>query len=165
MPTADDLARAQRLHIRAVQTKPVLIILFLACAGLLLLYLCGLQDVGAYAFGLASGGAFALYMVTIYPARLGRKMFAQQKNLHRNVSFSFGADGVFCMNANGQANTPWGDYLRWREDKHIVLLYLSSALFQFIPKRTLGAQELTAFRNFAAAADVPGAKKAQKKRG
>lgn len=67
--------------------------------------------------------------------RRARKQFAQQKNLQRPIEFSWDEQALHWASANGNGQMPWSDYVKRRQNERIVLLYLSDALFQMIPKR------------------------------
>ena len=48
--------------------------------------------------------------------------------------------------ANGQSAIPWNHILKWREDRHLFLLYPNDILFLFymIPKRCVADETVLA---------------------
>jgi hypothetical protein len=47
----------------------------------------------------------------------------------------------------GDSNTQWSGYVRYRETKHLFLLFVSDSGFRAIPKRALPAEQASQFRN------------------
>lgn len=77
-----------------------------------------------------------------------RRIHAQQRDLQRVVTLTADAAGLHAETETGSSRTPWSDYLRWREDERVILLYRSDAIFQFIPTRVLNAEQRVAMRAF-----------------
>lgn len=73
--------------------------------------------------------------------RRARKLFAQQKNLQRPLRFGWDEQGLAWVNESGSGKTAWSDYLKWRENDRVFLLYLSDAMFQMLPKRAFADSE------------------------
>ncbi|HEY0231396.1 MAG TPA: YcxB family protein, partial [Dokdonella sp.] len=71
--------------------------------------------------------------------RRARRLFAQQKNLQRPVTFSWDEDGLAWASVNGSGRTPWADYLKWRQNERLYLLYHSDLMFQMLPKRAFAS--------------------------
>ena len=130
-----DYVRAQYLHIRPRPFYKVLGTLVLA----LFLWAAWLS--------LTSGdfGAFdVLFLVTIVALILNftvyipwktRRVYRQQKALQREQSFKFDDAGASISNENGQATMPWSDYLKWKQNDHLILLYLSDCMYHMLPRR------------------------------
>ena len=144
----EDYVAAQRLHTRWTR-KRVLISLCAAVAGAVLLLLdqpwsfiagCGL-------IGGVAGGTVAFEIARRYQIpRRARRLFAQQKNLQRPLTFSWDDEGLSWTSANGSGKTPWVDYLKWGQDERLFLLYHSDAMFQMLPKRAfVTAAQLQSF--------------------
>jgi hypothetical protein len=70
--------------------------------------------------------------------RRARRIFAQQKNLQCPFEFRWDDDALLGVNERGSNRTPWSDYVKWAQDDRIILLYLSDAMFQMVPKRCFG---------------------------
>ncbi len=86
-----------------------------------------------------------------------KRIHAQQRDLQRAITLIADADGLRTETETGHSRTPWPDYLRWREDERVILLYRSDALFQFIPTRILDTRQRAAMRAFWDAARAGGA--------
>ena len=88
----------------------------------------------------------------VLPFRV-RRIFRQQKNLSRETALYWDRTGLHTRTANGTSMTPWADYVRFREGEDVILLYHSLALFQFIPRRVLSADDQADLT--AATRDIP----------
>ena len=95
-------------------------------------------------------------MLAVLPRRT-RRIVQQQKNLHRPFDLWWDADTIFTKSANGDARIPWSDYLKWRENGRLFLLYRSDVLFQMFPKRAFPAAQIDEFRALARAKIAPAA--------
>jgi hypothetical protein len=134
---AEDYVSAQRLH--TVWTrKRTLTTLGFGAAGLVLALLRHEWSLvaGGALIGGSVGGAVAYEFVRrfVLPMR-ARRLFAQQKNLQRPVTFRWDDAGLAWSSENGSGKTAWGDYLKRRQNDRVVLLYHSDAMFQMLPKR------------------------------
>ncbi len=80
-----------------------------------------------------------------------------QRHLQEELTVTWDTQGLRAATLNSDTRTPWPHYRRWREDARVVLLYQSDALFQFIPKRVLGKDQVTDLQTRAAAGNARGA--------
>ena len=55
--------------------------------------------------------------------------------------------GTQFIYTTGDSNTQWSGYVRYRETKHLFLLFVSDAGFRAIPKRAFSAEQASQFRN------------------
>lgn len=130
-----DYVRAQYLHIRPRPLYKVLgtivFALFLWAAWLSVTS----DDFGTFDV------FFLLFIValilnfTVYIPWNTRRVYRQQKALQRELSFGFDDAGVSISNENGQSMTPWSDYLKWKQNDQIILLYLSDCMYHMLPRR------------------------------
>lgn len=67
--------------------------------------------------------------------RRARKRFKQSKGLQRPYTISPEKDTLNIRGQTGYNNTPWSDFLKWREDKLVFLIYSPNGTFRVIPKR------------------------------
>lgn len=144
----DDYVVAQRLHTR--WTKKRLLVSLCACIAGGLLALSEYEwlfVVGCGLIGGAVGGAVAFEITRkLQLPRRARRLFAQQKNLQRPATFSWDGEGLAWSNANGSGKTAWTDYVKWRQNERLFLLYHSDVMFQMLPKRAFqGAEQLQSF--------------------
>jgi len=70
-----------------------------------------------------------------------RRLFTQQKGLHGSFRLEFADGGVSASTAHGQAQCPWSHIHKWKEGRHLLLLYFSDAMFAIVPKRCFGTKE------------------------
>jgi hypothetical protein len=105
-------------------------------------------SLGALAGGVIGG--FACHYIWI-PWQ-ARRVFRQQKSLHRPFELSWDSNGLHAKDANGEYRHLWSDILRWREGERLFVLNLSDAMFLMIPKRAFPEeQSLSAFRDLVRA--------------
>ena len=112
---------------------------------------------GVIGTALAGGLLFPLAMIRWRVPVAARRIYRQQRGLRQEVTLAWTREELAIQTALGQARLPWADYIRWREDRNIVLLFQSDAIFQMLPKRVLSPAALGELRACAEAAGVPGA--------
>lgn len=139
--SADDYVAASMLHSRWTRKRiwtsaaATAIGLALAAVGNHWLLVAGSALAGG-----AIGGAVAYEVARrLFLPWRARRLFAQQRSLQRPVQFTWDAEGLSWSSANGSGRTPWSDYVKWRQNEHILLLYHSDALFQMLPKRAFSS--------------------------
>src|SRR5262245_4243834 len=134
-----DFLSAQRLHYKWSSGKwiaagAVSMLAVAACVALIVngrprglgvILLCGV-------FGAWIGGAVTRFG---YIPWKGRKVFRQQQALHRPFEMSWDSQVLTCQNATGESRIPWSDFIRWKENERLFLLYVSDVASQFIPKQ------------------------------
>ena len=81
-------------------------------------------------------GAFVIVRFVVVPRQLTR-VFTQQKDLSAPFEMTL-TDQEFSMrNEFGASHLPWDSFVKWKEDKEMLLLYRSDVMFQMLPKRLL----------------------------
>lgn len=93
-------------------------------------------------------GARLLNYLWLVP-RATRKLFRQQKTLHRPMTYSWSEAGLKVTGESGEWLFAWADYLKLAENAKIVLLYEGPRLFQMLPKRFFTAEQLADLRHCA----------------
>ncbi len=96
-----------------------------------------------------------LVMMLLLPFK-SRRTFRMQRSLHGDIEIGWNTEGLKASTGMGQSIMKWTDYVRWRENAAVILLYHSDNLFQFIPKRVLSPQQDTSLRQAATAAGLRG---------
>ncbi|QXT34755.1 YcxB family protein [Sphingomonas sanguinis] len=86
-------------------------------------------------------GIFLSINYVLLPRRT-RRIFAQQKNLHNEVALQWGDGGVSFQSEKGSSKFAWSDFIRIAENRNAIILLQSDALFNFIPKRVLSADDV-----------------------
>jgi hypothetical protein len=90
---------------------------------------------------------FVLTFGAWLPYRI-RRTFRQRKDLHRECSFVGTAEGLRFASDGIDGIKPWSDYLKWREGRTVLLLYISDGQYQLIPKRFFEpCEDLSMFRS------------------
>jgi hypothetical protein len=141
---ADDYAAAQALHTRWTARR-TLFSLAAIVGGIVLVLLSHHWTIvaGCALIGGAVSGAITFETLRrfLIPRR-ARRLFAQQKNLRRPTVFHWDDHGLSWTSVQSSGTTPWTDYLKWRENEHMFLLYHSDLMFQMLPKRAFRDAEL-----------------------
>jgi|GEM_PF-662710 len=106
---------------------------------------------GAAAGGWIGGTVARRWLV---PRRV-RRRYRERQATHRASTLTWDETGMTIDNENGHMRAPWSDFVKWRADERVMLLYRSRLLFMTIPKRVFGTPG--ALRDFEshAAAHVP----------
>ena len=130
-----DYVRAQYLHIRPRPLYKILgsivAALFLWAAWLALTS----DDFGGFdILFLVTIVAFILNF-TLYIPWKTKLVYRQQKALQRKLTFKFDDTGAEVSHENGQSTLPWSDYLKWKKNDHLILIYLSDCVYHMLPRR------------------------------
>ena len=101
---------------------------------------------------------FPLYRYIFLPNRI-KKLFAQQKELNLPIEFEFTDTGMNTTNELGNSTRPWAHFVKWKENKDLLMLYHSDVLFSMIPKRFFAdPQQVETVKSFLEKNEVPKAK-------
>ncbi len=88
------------------------------------------------------GGIVGHWIQRIYCIHIGaKKIYKQQKTLHEAFTCSWSDDCLLVSGGSSSSKTPWHNYMRWRENDSVFLLYHSDALFQIIPKASFASED------------------------
>ena len=109
------------------------------------------------AVGVVVSSSVAVAAILVITPFTARRTFRLQRNLHDRFGVTWDAAGMSTETPRGRSTMAWGDYVRWRENGSVVLLYHSDNLFQFLPKRVLDVVQVDDMRAHAAAAGLKGA--------
>jgi hypothetical protein len=125
----------------------------------LVVLLLGLALFAYMAFNLRSEGpdwafwvpvclvVWSLAVVAIAIPYRYRREFAQRKDLRHPFTFEPDTSGLRVTSAALSGTKPWSDYLKWKEDRSVFLLYMSDRTFTIMPKRFFASpQDEQAFR-------------------
>jgi len=101
---------------------------------------------------------FPLYRYVLLPNRV-KKLFVQQKELSLPIEFEFTETGMSSSNELGNSTRPWTNFVKWKENKELILLYHSDVLFSMIPVRFFtDPQQVEIIKSFLEKNKVPKAK-------
>ncbi len=117
---------------RAIVINSVLGLVLIVSAGLLR----RLSPEGSWLQWFMFGyGIFALIYFWILILYRSNKTSRQSPNLQGVVKYSFGDNGYLLETAHTRAEIKWSAMVKWRENKHILLLYSHPRVGSLVPKR------------------------------
>jgi len=160
-----DYLNAQLLHMQPsgfIRVVRLVIYAFMALTFIILLFMAlfGQLDFNAaYIFPvLLLVVIFPLYRYVFLPNRV-KKIFTQQKEFSLPFEIEFTETGMRSSNEVGNSNRPWTNFVKWKENKELFMLYHSDVLFTMIPKRFFtDPQQIEMVRSFLEKNNVPKAK-------
>ncbi len=125
--------QAQQLH-RARALK----IAYICCAVLALAGLAGFA-LGYRWGGVVSGGAIGgllgqLAVEKFYVPYKVNKLYGQYKDLSGEFTMTWDSQYLQGQGASGHSQRLWANYCKWKEDKHVFLLYIADNLYEVMPK-------------------------------
>ena len=108
------------------------------------------------AIALIGGAGFAwlatcLGLSFLLIPRRTRRLFLQQRTLHRDFDVEWTDDHLAYRSDTTTSTIAWPDYYKWLEGRSIFLFYLNEQLPHFVPKRALTAEQIIDLRNVASA--------------
>jgi len=130
----NDYVRAQFLNLRPRPVYKVVGVILLAAAIWAGWYSFSQGDIELLDYLFVAAILFLILNFAVYLPWKTRRIYKQQKAMQRELTYRFDESGVFASNENGQSTTPWEDYLKWKQNDHMILLYLSDCLYHMIPK-------------------------------
>ena len=133
--------------------------LFSIIAVLVLLYGFYLVVIGQISFLLFSPAflfilLFLLYRYVFFPKKI-KKVFSQQKSMQVPFEMEFTEEGLIASNEFGNSTYPWENFLKWKENDDILVIYQSDIMFNIIPKRCFSNdQEIENFKKYLMKNDI-----------
>ena len=135
--TKAEFLAAQRLH-----SKPDRMLLLVYClvAGTLILVgllalLFGYGGIGSVIVGGLAGGVIGgLGARYLYYLPKLRKVYRQQADFQHSFQYSWDNETLKGSCLTGQSERPWSNYVKWKENENMVLLYQSDLQFEMFPK-------------------------------
>ena len=132
---SSDYVRAQYLHTRPRPVYKVLGAIVLALFLWAAWHSLTSGDFGVFDLLFLATAVLLILNFTVYLPWKTRRIYRQQKALQRELAYKFDDDGVSVTNENGQSLTPWDDYLKWKQNDNLILLYLSDCMYHMLPNR------------------------------
>ena len=77
---------------------------------------------------------YPLYRYIFLPNQI-KKIFSQQKELNAPFEMEFTDDAMIASNEFGNSIRPWKNFIRWKENKELIILYHSDVMYSILPKR------------------------------
>ncbi len=88
--------------------------------------------------GLVLGVSFSLVLALVLRyvsvPRSVRRIYHEDAELSRPFTYAWDDEALRGRTTTSRWDRPWSDYLRWRQDDRLVLLYRSSVIFEPVPK-------------------------------
>lgn len=142
--TAEDFIEAYRLSTKPLRRCIIILALLLVVFFLYLTTLRGgiTLEVLLWPIGpiLVAGPIFAC-LHYLYLSWAGRRTYARQPLAMLEYSFALRPEGLETISDHGQTLLRWEDFICWRMNNKMTLIYLAPNLFQILPNR-LAAQGL-----------------------
>lgn len=139
----EDYLAAVRLNMRPRKAWAVvgivLLVVFAAAIGLMLWRLASGQGQW-FDFALAAAVVWLVAWYWVFLPRQVRKLYSQQRSLQEPFEAIFDDAGMRTRSERGDGTLLWADAHKWRESKHLFLIYQSDALFHLLPKRCFGSE-------------------------
>ena len=132
--TSGDYVRAQYLHIRPRLAYKILGVLILALFTWAAWFSFASENTELLDLFFVVAIVFLILNFAVYLPWKTRRIYKQQKALQRELAFVFDEDGVSVSSQNGQSVTPWDDYLKWKQNDQLILIYLSDCMYHMLPK-------------------------------
>lgn len=134
--SADDHLAAQRLHTRHQLRRVLSVMAAMLLVGLVLLFLLGTETrvFGVLLIAAVGGGLIGLGVTRawILPRKV-RRLHAQQATLRHVVTYAWDETDIQVSWSGGQSRRPWSDFVRFRENAQVLLLYHNDMLFEVVP--------------------------------
>lgn len=142
--TERDLFNAQKLHSKVSGAKTALFVLAVLLVGFYLYDEVGVR-LAVLVFG-AGGGVLGILGYNVFLKYKCAKIYRQQKSLQLPSYVSWDTDSIHMKNDMGEGRIRWSDFIKYKEDKGLILLYHSDCLFNIVPKSAFSStQQLDEF--------------------
>ncbi len=81
-------------------------------------------------------GVYVLFQFVLIPRQLTR-VFKQRKDLSAPFEMELTEQEFEIRNEFGVTHLPWKDFVKWKENGEMLLMYRSDTMFHLLPKRLL----------------------------
>lgn len=92
------------------------------------------------------GASFFVYL----PLKI-RRIYRQQRSLQVASELDFGGQGITVTSEMGLARLAWDDFVKWKENRRLIVLYTSDVMMHIYPRRCFTDEGWAAFRQTVAA--------------
>jgi hypothetical protein len=86
---------------------------------------------------------------------MARRTLEQRRELGTPIQWAFDEQGVRIITRFTSSAVPWDALRGWREDQHVLLVYLADQLFHSVPKEQVDAATLDTLRDALESHGVP----------
>ncbi len=102
---------------------------------------------------------YLLFTRYFWLPRRARHLFTQQKDMGLAFEAEITEEGLKLSNELGSSLRPWKNFVKWKEDRELLLLFLSDITYVLLPKRFLtGPEQLESIHRQLARFNVPAAR-------
>jgi hypothetical protein len=163
----DDLYRAMRLATANRRARPLLLAALLCALLIALLLMLSPGSVcvllrSPLSMMLIGAVVLAAFLVTLALAARGplwrsmaRRTLAQRRELATPIEWAFDDNGLRVATRFTRSDFPWDALAGWREDRDVLLVYLSDQLFHTVPKDQIDEAQVSALRTALESHGVP----------
>jgi hypothetical protein len=149
----------QYLHMAPLGAAKIIRNIVYGLAGLaflasLYLYAAGWLDLFIVLLLVVTAMIVGLLQFVLVPWR-ARKIYNQQKELSMPFEMEIREDGLSASNELSSSRRPWNNFLKWKENRDMFLLYHSDVMATIIPKRFLKPEQLEAIKRHLRENNVP----------
>lgn len=78
-------------------------------------------------------------MVGVYVQTTARQTYRRSRLIREPADVQWDEHRLSVHAASAQSTIAWEDYVKWKENERLFLVYMSGTLFQVIPKRIFGS--------------------------
>lgn len=154
-----DLLAAFRLHARLRRIRPLLIAAGVVSTLLVLLLVASPAarlSATHRPLTLLLEGALGILILLALTAALAlrplwrmqaRRTLAQRRDLAEPVQWEFSEAGLRHTSVFSDSTYPWAALREWREDEHVILIYISAQLFYIVPRAAVDPALLEGLRD------------------
>jgi hypothetical protein len=134
--TRDDHVAAQQLHSAPTHLALLLLALF-ACGFVSLIYVIDSAQAALFVapFVAIGAAAFGWFGWAVYVPFAARRTYARYPLAQLRIRISLLPEGISTESERGKSTLLWKDFIKWRTNEKMVLLYISPRMFLFIPTR------------------------------
>ena len=86
---------------------------------------------------------------------MARRTLAQRRDLATSITWSFDDGALRIVTRFTRSEFPWDALRRWREDDHVLLIYLADQIFHAVPKDQVDEAKVAALRTALESHGVP----------
>lgn len=129
-----EVVESMKMHARG-SNRALAVLCLVGVALLLIGFFTPYKGMG---FGLALGGVIGYFLILFILVPFNaKKQYKQHRALKAEMTVTFSDAGIHINSAPGESRLEWLDIHRWKYDKGIYLLYITSRMFHMIPSRAL----------------------------
>jgi hypothetical protein len=95
-------------------------------------------------------GGITLVMWRVIMPLIAKRMYRQQRSLHKEFRYGWSPEGLSCRTKYGSGIVPWHELHRWSDGRDTFLFYVHDRLFYFVPYSALTPEQVADLRQTVA---------------